>query len=134
MSISLKVVSMAQLFCASFKRRAIVCRMRVILTRASVRPGGVASEADTERTSAACEGLGGTGGGDFGMDPCSAGLEGAGAAGAAFFGASSFFAAFGASSVFAAGFGASAFFAGAAVGFRMMSIIRYQLTNDQIWT
>ena len=117
MSISLKVVSMAQLFCASFKRRAIVCRMRVILTRASVRPGGVASEADTERTSAACEGLGGTGGGDFGMDPCSAGLEGAGAAGAAFFGASSFFAAaFGASSVFAAGFGASAFFAGAAVG------------------
>lgn len=36
-SISLKVVSMALVFCASFNRAAIFSRMRFILTRCSVR-------------------------------------------------------------------------------------------------
>ena len=38
MSISLNVVSMAAVFCASFSRLAIVCRMRLIGTRRTPRP------------------------------------------------------------------------------------------------
>src|SRR5215213_5510822 len=54
MSTSLKVVSMAAVFCASFRRRAMVWRSRVIFTRSS-RDASSAGEGARTCTAAAVE-------------------------------------------------------------------------------
>lgn len=102
MSISLKVVSMAQVFCASFKRAAIFKRIRLILTFVSVRVpvmGGGPPPA------------GGAGAG-FG-----AAAAGAGAGAGAGFGAAGAGAAGAGAGAGAAAAGAAAALAGAAPGF-----------------
>ena len=53
MSTSLKVVSMAAVFCASFSRRAMVWRSRVIFTRSS---RAASSAGDGARTCTAAAG------------------------------------------------------------------------------
>src|SRR5437773_129967 len=83
MSTSLNVVSMAAVFCASLRRLAIVCRMRDILTRSSLRspafpsegrgPGGgaFASGAGAFACGAWAGGIGGRGRGSLGGTGCS---------------------------------------------------------------
>ena len=54
MSTSLKVVSMAAVFCASFRRRAMVWRSRVIFTRSSRAASSAGEGARTCTAAAGC--------------------------------------------------------------------------------
>lgn len=133
MSISLKVVSMAQVFCASFKRAAIFWRMRFILTRCSERVPKIWRDPSTGGTFTwATAGLTAAGGGAATRGAAGGGraaggggggaLAAAGAAAAdgvaAGFGAAG--AGVGAAGV-GAGAGAPAALAGAAPGFNLNS-------------
>jgi hypothetical protein len=55
MSTSLKVVSIAAVFCASFRRRAMVWRSRVIFTRSSRDASSAGEGARTWMAAAGCE-------------------------------------------------------------------------------
>lgn len=82
MSISLKVVSMAQVFCASFKRAAIFKRIRLILTFVSVRVpvmGGGPPPAGGAAAGFAAAAAGAGAGAGAGFGAAGAGAAGAGA-------------------------------------------------------
>lgn len=93
MSISLKVVSMAAVFCASFSLSAVRSRMRDIFTR--VTPGGSTLCAAVPVAAATAGGVGGSSVGAAGVGAF-AGAAGAGAAAAAGAGAAAAAAAAGA--------------------------------------
>lgn len=134
MSISLKVVSIAQVFWASFKRAAIFWRMRFILTRCSERVPKIWREPSTGGTftwataglTAAGGGAAARGGGGGGRAPGGGGGGGGRAAGGGGGGAlpapgpAAGFGAAGAAG-FGGGAGAPAALAGAAPGFNLNS-------------